>query len=45
MGRRKKAPLALRVIKLVLIIVACSILVLAIIERLIHYYKHVAKLY
>jgi len=43
--KKKKAnqPLAIRVIKIIGIVLVCAILLAAIAERIIHYYKHINK--
>jgi len=42
-SKKAKRPLALRVIKFIVIALACAILLAAIAERIIHFYRHITK--
>lgn len=41
--KKAKQPLAVRVIKIIAIVLCSAILLAAIAERIIHYYKHITK--
>jgi ABC-type uncharacterized transport system permease subunit len=41
--KKAKQPLAIRVIKIIAIVLCSVILLAAIAERIIHYYKHITK--
>jgi ABC-type uncharacterized transport system permease subunit len=41
--KKAKQSLALRVIKIIAIVLCSAILLAAIAERIIHYYKHITK--
>jgi cytochrome c-type biogenesis protein CcmE len=43
MSKKAKQPLAIRVIKIIVIALACAILLAAIAERIIHFYRHITK--
>lgn len=42
-SKKAKQPLALRVIKIIAIVLCSVILLAAIAERIFHYYKHINK--
>jgi len=42
-AKKAKKPLAIRVIKINVIALCCIILLAAIAERIIHFYRHVTK--
>ena len=42
-SKKVKLPFGLRVIKIIVIALCCAILLAAIAERIVHYYKHIAK--
>jgi flagellar basal body-associated protein FliL len=39
-GKKKKQPLAIRIIKIILIGIACAILIAAMVERTIHFFRY-----
>jgi cytochrome c-type biogenesis protein CcmE len=41
--KRAKQPLGIRVIKIIVIALCCAILLAAIVERIVHFYRHIAK--
>jgi len=42
-SKKAKQPLAIRVIKIIVIALFCAILLAAIAERIYHFYRHVTK--
>jgi hypothetical protein len=42
-SKKAKQPLGLRVIKIIVIALCSAILLAAIVERIIHFYRHIAK--
>ena len=42
-SKKPKQPLAIRVIKFIVIALCCAILLAAIAERVVHFYKHIIK--
>jgi hypothetical protein len=42
-SKKAKQPLGLRVFKIIVIALCCAVLLAAIAERIIHYYRHIAK--
>ena len=42
-SKKAKQPLGIRVIKIIVIALLCAILLVAIGERKIHYYRHITK--
>jgi hypothetical protein len=41
--KKPKTPFGIRVIKIIVIALCCIILLAAIAERMIHFYRHIAK--
>jgi len=41
--KKAKQPLAIRVIKIIVIVLCCAVLLAAIAERIIHFYRHITK--
>ncbi|MGL4360744.1 MAG: hypothetical protein ACRCSM_09625 [Sediminibacterium sp.] len=39
-GKKRKQPLSIRIIKTILIVIACAILLAAIVERIIHFFRY-----
>jgi len=42
-SKKAKPPFGLRVTKIIVIALCCAILLAAIAERIIHFYRHIAK--
>jgi len=42
-SKKAKQPLAIRVIKIIVIALFCAVLLAAIAERIVHFYRHIVK--